>query len=190
LQRYLADQPVQASPPTLRYRFGKFARRNKTILATAAVVALTMLVTGGVSIWQARRAAQAELAAHNVGERVLAAEAKTKALNQIPDIEEHIRGQRFGQAFELLRQVEQVIPNDLRLDVLRHDCSWPMSIETQPPGVTVTRQSLDSDQGSSCATWRLSLEVRETGLCDRRKSHGRPPAGRRSRQAIHFRDAR
>jgi serine/threonine protein kinase len=148
LQRYLADQPVQASPPTLRYRFGKFARRNKTILATAAVVALTMLVAGGVSIWQARRAAQAELAAHNVGERVLAAEAKTKALNQIPDIEEHIRGQRFGQAFELLRQVEQVIPNDLRLDVLRHDCSWPMSIETQPPGVTVTRQSLHSDTES------------------------------------------
>jgi serine/threonine protein kinase len=148
LQRYLADKPVHACPPTLGYRFRKFARRNKTVLATAAVVAVALLVGSGVSIWQARRASQAERTAHTVGERALAAEAKTQALNQIPVIEEHIRAQRFEQAFELLRQVEQVIPDDLRVEVLRNECSWPMSIETQPPGVSVSRQSLHSDTES------------------------------------------
>ena len=29
VQRYLADEPVQACPPSAGYRFRKFARRNK-----------------------------------------------------------------------------------------------------------------------------------------------------------------
>ena len=29
VQRYLADEPVQACPPSARYRLRKFARRNK-----------------------------------------------------------------------------------------------------------------------------------------------------------------
>src|SRR5262249_15484053 len=45
VQRYLADEPVQACPPSARYRFGKFARRNKRALATMAVMAGAVLVT-------------------------------------------------------------------------------------------------------------------------------------------------
>ena len=33
VQRYLADEPVQACPPSARYRFRKFARRNRRALA-------------------------------------------------------------------------------------------------------------------------------------------------------------
>src|SRR5437773_3013140 len=36
LQRYLADEPVRACPPTVAYRFRKFARRNQVALMTAA----------------------------------------------------------------------------------------------------------------------------------------------------------
>ena len=32
-QRYLADEPVQACPPSTRYRLRKFVRRNKVALA-------------------------------------------------------------------------------------------------------------------------------------------------------------
>ena len=35
MQRYLADEPVQACPPSAWYRFRKFARRNKTGLTAA-----------------------------------------------------------------------------------------------------------------------------------------------------------
>src|SRR6266571_3190721 len=38
VQRYLADESVQACPPSAGYRFRKFARRNKRTLATAALV--------------------------------------------------------------------------------------------------------------------------------------------------------
>src|SRR5207253_6712531 len=43
LQRYLADEPVEACPPSAGYRFKKFARRNKKTLAMIAVVAVVML---------------------------------------------------------------------------------------------------------------------------------------------------
>src|SRR4029434_957094 len=35
VQRYLADEPVQACPPSAMYRFRKFTHRNKVTLATA-----------------------------------------------------------------------------------------------------------------------------------------------------------
>ena len=42
--RYLADEPVQACPPSGWYRFGKFARRNKVALAAALMAAAALLV--------------------------------------------------------------------------------------------------------------------------------------------------
>jgi serine/threonine protein kinase len=44
LQRYLADQAVLACPPSMGYRLGKFARRNKATLAMAGVVSLAVLL--------------------------------------------------------------------------------------------------------------------------------------------------
>src|SRR5262245_11259931 len=43
IQRYLADEAVQACPPSAGYRLRKFARRNKATLATAALVAAAMV---------------------------------------------------------------------------------------------------------------------------------------------------
>ncbi len=47
VQRYLADEPVQACPPSAWYRFRKFARRNKGGMVTAALIALALLLTIG-----------------------------------------------------------------------------------------------------------------------------------------------
>src|SRR5262245_31813589 len=56
VQRYLADEPVLACPPSAWYRFGKFVRRNKAKLATASVVGLVVfaaVVVSTVLIWRA-----------------------------------------------------------------------------------------------------------------------------------------
>jgi DNA-binding beta-propeller fold protein YncE len=47
VQRYLHDEPVQAFPPSAAYRFRKFARRNKAVLATATAMVLATLVALG-----------------------------------------------------------------------------------------------------------------------------------------------
>jgi tetratricopeptide (TPR) repeat protein/serine/threonine protein kinase len=51
VQRYLADEPVQACPPSAWYRFRKFARRNKTALATVAVLVLAAFLAMGSLGW-------------------------------------------------------------------------------------------------------------------------------------------
>src|SRR5947209_7095423 len=43
VQRYLADEPVLACPPSAGYRLRKLLRRNKAALATAAVVSFVVL---------------------------------------------------------------------------------------------------------------------------------------------------
>jgi eukaryotic-like serine/threonine-protein kinase len=63
LQRYLADEPVDACPPSATYRFRKFARRNKPALATGAVVLAALVGGTVVSTWQAIRATHAEQSA-------------------------------------------------------------------------------------------------------------------------------
>src|SRR5262249_25808019 len=51
LQRYLADQPVQARPPSAAYRFHKFVRRNKVALTVAAVVLIVLSLLAGSLGW-------------------------------------------------------------------------------------------------------------------------------------------
>jgi WD40 repeat protein/serine/threonine protein kinase len=51
IQRYLADEPVVAFPPSARYRLRKFARRNKPALVTAAAAALaTVAAVAGLAV--------------------------------------------------------------------------------------------------------------------------------------------
>src|SRR5262249_24358116 len=54
VQRYLADEPVQACPPSVGYRFRKFARRNKAGLAVAALVLFFLVLLGSGVGWAVR----------------------------------------------------------------------------------------------------------------------------------------
>ncbi len=60
IQRFLADEPVSATPPSAAYRFRKFARRNKTALRVAAGIAVLLIAATAVSSWLAIRATTAE----------------------------------------------------------------------------------------------------------------------------------
>jgi WD40 repeat protein/serine/threonine protein kinase/tetratricopeptide (TPR) repeat protein len=48
LRRYLDDEPVQACPPSARYRLGKFVRRNKAGLIAAGLIVMAMLTAVGL----------------------------------------------------------------------------------------------------------------------------------------------
>lgn len=60
IQRYLADEPVAACPPSAAYRFQKFARRNRFALSAAGAVSLSLVLGMAVSTWQAIRATRAQ----------------------------------------------------------------------------------------------------------------------------------
>ena len=47
IQRFLADEPVSATPPSAGYQFRKFARRNKAALRVAAAIAAVLVAAHG-----------------------------------------------------------------------------------------------------------------------------------------------
>ena len=63
IQKYLADEPVLACPPSAGYKFRKFARKHRRALATAGAFIVLLVAGAVVSTWQAIRATQAEAAA-------------------------------------------------------------------------------------------------------------------------------
>jgi len=54
VQRYLQDEPVAAGPPSMWYRYRKFARRNRVPLTMAAVVTAAVLLVAGTIGWVVR----------------------------------------------------------------------------------------------------------------------------------------
>jgi eukaryotic-like serine/threonine-protein kinase len=59
LERYLADEPVAAGPPSRSYRARKFVRRHRTAVAFAAVLAVVLAGFAGAMAVQADRVARA-----------------------------------------------------------------------------------------------------------------------------------
>jgi serine/threonine protein kinase/cytochrome c-type biogenesis protein CcmH/NrfG len=91
VQRYLADEPVEAQPPSMRYQLGKFLRRNKgRVLATSVVLFMLLLGliagTAGI-IWhqneESKRALRQALAEQAIGDAVEQAEKSRADLDQI-----------------------------------------------------------------------------------------------------------
>jgi serine/threonine protein kinase/tetratricopeptide (TPR) repeat protein len=80
VERYLHDEPVEACPPSARYRLAKLARRHRRALLTAAAFAALLLAGAGFSAWQAVRATRAE--AEALKERDAVARAERQALRE------------------------------------------------------------------------------------------------------------
>jgi len=78
IRRFLNDKPVSAAAPSARYRFSKFARRNRAALAVAAAVAIFFFGATCISLWQARAAmlARSETIARADAERLAREEAE------------------------------------------------------------------------------------------------------------------
>jgi eukaryotic-like serine/threonine-protein kinase len=54
LRRHLKHEPISARPDTIAYRARKFVRRNRTVVALAALAFAAVIIGSGVAIYQAR----------------------------------------------------------------------------------------------------------------------------------------
>ncbi len=114
VMRYLHDEAVLACPPSAGYRFRKFARRNKTGLATAAMVAATLVAGIIGTTWQAVRAThEADRATHEANE-AKAARAREATQRQIAVREKqaavnarNVAREKEGEALAALKEVDQ-----------------------------------------------------------------------------------
>jgi eukaryotic-like serine/threonine-protein kinase len=111
VRRFLAEEPIEARPPSTWYRFRKLARRNKVALTTAALVGTALLVGTGVSTWQALRATRAEtLALRNMEqaldqrhEAALAKDHADKRSSELAALNEKLRGLNYLADMNLAR---------------------------------------------------------------------------------------
>ena len=108
IRRHLADEPVSASAPTAIYRFGKFARRNKTALAVAGAIAAILVIATVASTWQAIRATRAEAM---VQKRVIEVAAERDQKDKARQAAENARqaAETARQAAEVARQEAEAI---------------------------------------------------------------------------------
>jgi serine/threonine protein kinase/WD40 repeat protein/tetratricopeptide (TPR) repeat protein len=171
IERYLADEPVQACPPSAGYRFRKFARRNKLALLSAALVAGALVLGTLVSTWQWRQARQAERLAQSrleteMSERRRAVEAERGAERRLHDarlaqaqagrwsgragrrfegLQALAEAARLARALDLGPEARLTLRNEaiacLALVDLRLDRKWP----GYPPGTTLTGIAFDAD---------------------------------------------
>nr|AAX07520.1 putative serine/threonine protein kinase [Gemmata sp. Wa1-1] len=93
VERYLADEVVEARPPSRRYRVGKFVRRNRGAVSTAVGFVVLLAAATGVSTWFAFKASAAE------GQAVKDFERAERARVRAEDMLELTRGaiDQFGR---------------------------------------------------------------------------------------------
>jgi tetratricopeptide (TPR) repeat protein len=99
VQRYLADEPVQACPPSAGYRLKKLARRNRVALTTATLIPVTLVLGTAVSTWQTFRATAAE---HLAGERLTTEQQAQAALSAARDAKDQQRSRINGDLSQTL----------------------------------------------------------------------------------------
>ncbi len=87
IQRYLADEPVEACPPSAGYRVRKFARKNRRLLATAGAFVLLLAAAAVVSTWQAIRAREAQALAEERFDQAQQAETKARQAEKLAQVE-------------------------------------------------------------------------------------------------------
>jgi tetratricopeptide (TPR) repeat protein len=104
VQRYLHDEPVQACPPSAWYRFGKFARRNRTALAGAGLVLFCIAVLGGGGGWVVR-----DRAAREKVRRDREAETGRAAAQALDDARHRLDEERLPEATAAVARAETLV---------------------------------------------------------------------------------
>jgi tetratricopeptide (TPR) repeat protein/serine/threonine protein kinase len=169
IQRYLADEPVSACPPSIAYRLRKFARRNRGTLTVSAVVVLAVFAVAGSVGWMVRdRTAREEEFVHKqkAREQEIADEKKEReaALDRTVDLAlleaDQFRAQeKWPEALDALERADKLLASADRSDrpphlvALQKDLAMALRLEDiyhnrqRDPTITVLTLGLDATPG-------------------------------------------
>jgi serine/threonine protein kinase/WD40 repeat protein len=118
VQRYLSDEPVQAFPPSMGYRFRKFARRNRWRLVTVSLVgAVVLLLVVGIPVTAVLRqerdwALEQRVRAERAEAQARAAENKNMILTHLARAVAFRRSGQSGQRFKPLGEIADALKLD------------------------------------------------------------------------------
>jgi tetratricopeptide (TPR) repeat protein len=112
VERFLADETVQACPPSASYRFRKFARRNRAALAAVVLLVVSLiLAVGGITAgigWAARdRTAREEQSVRERMARQLKSSAQLELiLNDVSRLEQ---AEKWSEALVSVGRAEPLL---------------------------------------------------------------------------------
>jgi tetratricopeptide (TPR) repeat protein/tRNA A-37 threonylcarbamoyl transferase component Bud32 len=108
VQRYLADEPVLACPPSAGYRLRKFARRNLGRLAVAALVLCFLMLLGSGVGWVVRdRSARDAEAARQQRERQAKVAGEVESI--FGEVEHLEKEQKWPEALAAAKRAEAAV---------------------------------------------------------------------------------
>ncbi len=107
VQRYLGDEPVQACPPSTVYRLGKYLRRHRTGVLTAAAMLVAAVALAGSLGWMARDQA--------VRQAIIKGEVQ-RSLKEVQRLQEQ---GRWAQALEIARQTQTLLETSATDEVIQ-----------------------------------------------------------------------
>ncbi len=124
VMRYLTDQPVEACPPSVLYRFKKFGRRHKLALVTSSLVVAALVAGTAVSTWQAVEANRAHRRAEeNFDLARKAVEDTVTKVAEAPRLKEadfhELRRELLASAVPFYEEFVRRQSNDPKLDAMR-----------------------------------------------------------------------
>jgi eukaryotic-like serine/threonine-protein kinase len=82
IERYLRDEPVEATPPSVTYQLRKLAYKHRALLATAATIVALLVIGTTLSTWLAIRATRAEASERAAKEKALTAAGEERNARQ------------------------------------------------------------------------------------------------------------
>jgi len=129
VRRYLADEPVQACPPSAIYRFQKFSKKHSAALTTLSIVVVTLVIAVTISLWQAIRATRAEKLATANAARALNQEQQARSEQQKAiAAAQAARTAQEAEAAERRRAESQaqLIQDQRNAEVARATASWEL----------------------------------------------------------------
>jgi serine/threonine protein kinase len=121
MQRYLADEPVLACPPSMSYRVRKFVRRNKVPVVAAALILLALVAGTAGTTWGMVSAKRSKRDAVNAAEGMRTAKEEAESRDAQKEavlnfIDNKIltaprpKGYGLGRDVSLRKAVEQALP--------------------------------------------------------------------------------
>ena len=156
VQRYLADEPVEACPPSLAYRLSKLARKHRGLITTATSFFALLLAAAVLSSWLAVRATLAEgrsLAARRTTEAALQNEQLARQEAEVLKVKAEWESKRLITAAQLANEgIEFYYDQNLTTALARFDEA--AEVEPNLSSIYIYRRRLYTDIG----LWDLAAE--------------------------------
>jgi eukaryotic-like serine/threonine-protein kinase len=118
VQRYLADEPVLAGPPSATYRMRKFLRRNKRALAVAGLALFFLVLVGGILGWTLRDRAARQLV------------VEQKTIRALEETEEAYKHDRLAEAIAAVQRAEALASDGVDEPMRQRVRQWRANLKT------------------------------------------------------------